>query len=377
MESAQGNLLNINSSKVLIVDDNPDNIKLIGSVLKENGFDISVATDGESALKYPNLGEIDLILLDILMPMTDGFEICKKLKSDPMSREIPVIFLTALTETKYLVKGFQFGGVDYITKPFNSSELIARVTTHIELKKSKDLILKQKNELENLNNLKNKFFSIMSHDIRSPLTSILTFAEYLQSGAEDFSKEELVEYMEQFSDTIQNLYKLIENLIVWSNLQLNRIEMVLKPIPIKLLTDGIMEEAAPIASRKNIKLVNRIESSTRVQADENMLKFILKNLIDNALKFSNSFGEVTVFTGQKNGFLELLVQDQGVGMSESRLEKLFRVDVLSSSSGTSHEKGTGLGLIICKEFIQKMGGEINIVSKENSGTTCSFILNNA
>lgn len=377
MESAQGNLLNINSSKVLIVDDNPDNIKLIGSVLKENGFDISVATDGESALKYPNLGEIDLILLDILMPMTDGFEICKKLKSDPMSREIPVIFLTALTETKYLVKGFQFGGVDYITKPFNSSELIARVTTHIELKKSKDLILKQKNELENLNNLKNKFFSIMSHDIRSPLTSILTFAEYLQSGAEDFSKEELVEYMEQFSDTIQNLYKLIENLIVWSNLQLNRIEMVLKPISIKLLTDGIMEEAAPIASRKNIKLVNRIESSTRVQADENMLKFILKNLIDNALKFSNSFGEVTVFTGQKNGFLELLVQDQGVGMSESRLEKLFRVDVLSSSSGTSHEKGTGLGLIICKEFIQKMGGEINIVSKENSGTTCSFILNNA
>lgn len=377
MESAQGNLLNINSSKVLIVDDNPDNIKLIGSVLKENGFDISVATDGESALKYPNLGEIDLILLDILMPMTDGFEICKKLKSDPMSREIPVIFLTALTETKYLVKGFQFGGVDYITKPFNSSELIARVTTHIELKKSKDLILKQKNELENLNNLKNKFFSIMSHDIRSPLTSILTFAEYLQSGAEDFSKEELVEYMEQFSDTIQNLYKLIENLIVWSNLQLNRIEMVLKPISIKLLTDGIMEEAAPIASRKNIKLVNRIESSTRVQADENMLKFILKNLIDNALKFSNSFGEVTVFTGQKNGFLELLVQDHGVGMSESRLEKLFRVDVLSSSSGTSHEKGTGLGLIICKEFIQKMGGEINIVSKENSGTTCSFILNNA
>lgn len=367
----------VKAPKVLIVDDNAENIKLIGNVLKLNHFEIAVATDGESALNYTHLKNIDLILLDILMPGVDGFEICKRLKANPETSEIPVIFLTASTDAQFLVKGFQTGGVDYITKPFEPSELIARVTTHIELKRSRDLIMIQKNELEELNQLKNKFFSIMSHDLRSPLTNILTFGDYLKFNLNDFTKEELISYIEQFSTSVKNLYKLIENLLEWSKLQMNKVEMDIKPINLYHKVNEVIQFIELNAKEKNVKLMNQLETTCMVFADENMLKSVLQNLMVNALKFSHPGSQVQIFSQKNDTLVEIGVKDLGVGMSENTLKRLFRMDALTSTPGTNREKGTGLGLIITKEFVERMGGNIRIESREKAGTTFFFTLRNA
>src|SRR4030043_1705809 len=157
---------------ILIVDDVPKNLQLLGTLLREIDCDITVAMNGQQALETVPKVSPDLILLDVVMPEMNGFEVCKKLKSLPKTKDIPVIFLTAKTETKDIVKGFELGAVDYITKPFIGSGLIARVNTHLSLRHTQE-------ELRQANATKDKFFSLIAHDLRTPFAILIGFSEYL------------------------------------------------------------------------------------------------------------------------------------------------------------------------------------------------------
>lgn len=370
--------------KILIVDDIPDNIRLLGNILKINGFKTYAALDGERAIQTAQTVDFDLILLDIAMPEMDGYQVCEILKKNSKTAMIPVIFLTARIQTEDLVRGFEVGGVDYITKPFTTPELLKRVHTHIELKRARDLIAsqneklkKQNNELQELNKTKDKFFSIIAHDLKSPFNSLINLTFLLKERndkLEDDRKKVLLGAVYQSSTRI---YNLLENLLLWSRSQTGR--MSYKPELIKI--NKIIEESISLlqetAQNKNIGIRTQIVPNLIVNADKNMVSIVVNNLLSNAIKFTHPNGEVVISIKKEKTDkrkIRLSITDNGVGISQKNIKKIFRIGENFSTEGTQNEKGTGLGLVLCKEFVEKNNGNIWVKSVENEGTTFYFTL---
>lgn len=405
---------NTKKNTILVVDDQPQNIRLIGTLLREH-YNLLIADNGPKAIETA-LGKMpDLILLDIMMPEMSGFEVCKALKNDKRTREIPIIFLTAKTETEDILKAFEIGGVDYVTKPFNALEVMARIKTHLELKNSKDTIKQQyselikKNEqltkaysdlehqaqnlnklylqliqnetflrksneeLQKLNEMKDKFFSIVSHDLRSPFAGILTMTDILNHHIDEFSKDELVDMLRSLNKTAQQTYKFIEDLLEWSRSQMGRIQMNIEKEDLSSIIAGTLLTLNQQAELKNITIENNVPIGTYAFFDNNMMATIVRNLISNAIKFTHKGGKVSLnseqTTIQGKPFVRLSVSDTGVGMNEDKISQLFSLEKVQSTPGTEKEKGTGLGIVICRDFIEKMGGKISVESKLNEGTT--------
>ena len=341
---------------ILIVDDIAKNIQVIGSVLRNEGYKMEFATDGKKALSWTEKKDFDLILLDIMMPEMDGFEVCKQLKKDARRKDIPIIFLTAKTDTENIVKGFELGAVDYITKPFNSAELIARVKTHIKQKYAEQ-------QLRELNATKDKFFSIIAHDLKSPFNSLIGFSKILYKNSSELKNGEREKYTELIYKVSQQTYNLLENLLLWSRSQTGRIKCSPKTINLNDIITENIDLHINIAKSKNIKLNNYISNDITVYVDKEMISTTIRNLISNALKFTKTGGEVNISTISKNRFVEIIIADNGVGIAKEDISKLFKIDVSYSTMGTAKEKGTGLGLILCKDFVNQNGGEISVESE--------------
>lgn len=390
------------SPKVLIVDDIPKNIQVVGNILQDGDYDIYFASNGQMALNQAVNNDFDLILLDIMMPEMDGFEVCEHLKSDERTKEIPIIFLTAKTDTESAVKGFKLGGVDYITKPFNGTELLARIQTHLNLKFSQEKLSRinkelaeknkqieeQKAELEaanqklsqseanlrELNATKDKFFSIVAHDLKNPFNTLIGFSDVLVKNFDMLKKEQVKNINHSLYNASKRGYSLLENLLDWSRAQTGRIEWKPEKISIEDLIDENIDLLGTSAGKKNIELIKNINTKKDAYADPNMVKTVIRNLISNAIKFTDNGGEVTISLKESNGMAEVEVKDTGVGIEDEDMKKLFRIDVNHSTIGTAKEKGTGLGLILCKEFVEKNGGKIWVKSRLGEGSRFGFSL---
>ena len=216
-------------SKILIVDDVPKNIQLAGSILQRQDYNIFFANNGETALNLAQTNAFDLILLDIMMPGMDGFEVCEQLKKDPNTREIPVIFLTAKTDTESTIKGFDIGAVDYVTKPFNEKELLARVRTHLELRAARE-------SLREANVTKDKFFSIIAHDMKNPFNALLGLSKLLLNNFDVFDEDKKKYFIQNIYQSSDQGYKLLENLLDWSRMQTGK--MVCQPALIHDIAEG-------------------------------------------------------------------------------------------------------------------------------------------
>lgn len=227
-------------------------------------------------------------------------------------------------------------------------------------------------ELRELNKSKDKFFSIIAHDLRSPFNGLLGFSKVLFDEYEDLSKDEVKEYISYVHSSAKNIYNLIENLLQWSRIQTGRMEF--QPINLDLQEQvfKIINLYTSVAIEKRINLSNEVPLNTMIRVDQNMLNSILQNLIANALKFTNQFGIINVSYAASYGFHEISVSDNGVGISEENQKKLFRIDSHYSTAGTSNEEGTGLGLILCKELAEQNGGDIILKSEIGKGS--KFIL---
>ncbi len=354
-------------ASILIVDDNPKNIQVISSILHEKGYNISISTSGIQALNAINAKMPDLILLDIEMPEMDGYEVCKQLKSDVKTKEIPVIFLTAKIETENIVYGFEIGAVDYITKPFNVAELLARVATHIELKKSREKLIE-------LNATKDRFFSIIAHDIKNPFAGILTSSELLLYALPRYEKHQIEQSVARIYDSAKQGFNLLVNLLEWSQTQTDGIQFNPTKLNLKMVAQTSLNVVKELAENKNILINNEINSNLSINADENLLNAIFRNLLTNAVKFTPSPGTITIFATELDGLIEVSVSDTGVGMSRKILENLFKIENKTSKPGTAKESGTGLGLILCKEFVEKHGGKIWIDSELNKGSVFKFTI---
>jgi signal transduction histidine kinase len=371
----------MDKTTILIVDDNPTNLGVLLEYLEESGLEISVARSGEGALQQLAHFHPDLILLDIVMPEMDGFEICRQLKANKVTREIPVIFMSALSETVDKVKGFEVGGVDYVTKPFQQEEVLARIQAHLTIRRQQQHIqaqkalLEEKNEqLSELDAMKDKFFSIISYNLRSPFLNLLGLTEFIIKNIEYCSQGEIKEVTEKLRKSIENLYELLKNLLTWSTIQRGSIAHHPKQTHVQEIVARNITLLRPDAEQKLILLRNLITEKTTVYADADMLHTILRNLILNALKFTQNRGKVEISATEEKRFVEIAVADTGIGIPEEDLPNLFRIDTRYQKKGTAGEEGTGLGLILCKELVEKNGGKIWIESKIGSGTICRFTL---
>jgi len=361
---------------ILVVDDNPKNIQVIGTVLRESGYNVGFAFEGKQALDLlKDSNDYDLVLLDIKMPVMNGLEVCKIMQEDERLKEIPVIFLSASHETESIIKGFDTGAVDYVTKPFNAKELLARVHTHVQLKRSKLELKSYSKELEKVNATKDKFFSIIAHDLRNPFEGILLVTRTLIRNIDKYSREDLKSQAELIATTSENGGKLLENLLLWSRSQTGTIKYNPTIISLNGLINKCIKPISPLAEAKNLKLTFSCDKNLELKTDEDMFCHVLSNLLTNAIKFTPEPGSIKVIAKPVNGEVMISVIDTGIGISHSDMGCLFRIDGnITSRPGTKNEKGSGLGLILCREFVDKMGGKIGVESEPDKGSTFTFRL---
>ncbi len=549
---------------ILIVDDTPHNLRLLSEILHDQGYSVRLLREGRLVMTSVLYSPPDLILLDIMMPDMNGYEVCEQLKADERTRQIPVIFLSALTDVAAKVKAFAAGGVDYIAKPFKKEETLLRIYTQVTLQQAKQQLqqqnanlqqeisvrkqtehelqrrnrelslvnhigqlfsssldldqvlvtalqevqrllnvvstsiwllipetgeiecsqiigpgseqlhylrlpaaqgitgwaathgetiispdvwddprhyvtggtreespvrsmvsiplkvkgnvigvlnlvdpqvdrfteedvrfvepiasaaaiaienarlyteVKDKNvQLQELNASKDKFFSIISHDLRSPFNTLLGFAQLLVEKVEHATREQLYSHASRMLSSAERLYALLENLLTWSRLQRGMMEYHPSPLDMSDIAEDNVLLFRPKAEEKGVTLINSISEGTSAYGDFSMVKTVVRNLLSNALKFTRGGDSITLTASHQDAWLFISVADTGIGISKENVEKLFRLDVHHSSPGTAGERGTGLGLLLCQELVQKNGGKIWVESEIGQGTTFRFLL---
>ncbi len=361
----------INKPRILIVDDIPENVQVLYQTLNNSGdYSFTVTTNGEETFQVLKTALPDIILLDIMLPDISGIEICKIIKANPETANIPVIFLSARIDLEDKIAGFKAGAVDYITKPFEQEEVVARVSTHIKLKKADQ-------NLRELNALKDKLFSIIGHDLRGPIGNFTSLLQLLLNNINKMSQTDMVELLYSMQQTANSTFSLLNNLLLWSRSQRGEIIFNPEEISIFLIVEDNMELLLGSAKSKKIQLVNKVKEECKAYGDDMMITTVLRNLISNAIKFTNESGTVTVFTKKTDGYITICVEDNGVGMAEEYQNKLFRKDQYFTTYGTNNEKGSGLGLSLCKEFVDLNRGKIWIESTLGTGSKLFFTLPNA
>ena len=354
-------------ANILIVDDIADNLKVLGDVLRSEGYKVRPVPSGKLALQVAEKEKPDLILLDIMMPEMNGFEVCQRLKADANLADVPVIFISALNDTEDIVKAFSSGGADYITKPFMAEEVKARVATHLK-------IYLQNKELQKLNANKDRFITILAHDLRSPFVGILNFSELLASNVRKYDIDKIESYLKLIHKSSQHFYLLLEELLLWARAQTGNVPFNPQKIQLKILSEEIIDVLSLSAENKNITISENLSRSVEVFADREMVKTVIRNLVSNAIKFTPEDGSITIAAQRTQSMVTISVSDTGVGISEKNIKKLFDVTEIYSTRGTNDETGTGFGLLLCKEFIEKQGGKIWVESQEGIGTTFFFTL---
>jgi two-component system, sensor histidine kinase and response regulator len=374
--------------RILFVDDTQLNHTIVKKILESNGYEVHCRTNGLEAMEILYENSFDLILLDIEMPKMNGYELCETIKGNSAFYDIPVIFVTSRNDTDSLVRGFGAGAQDFVSTPINAQELLARVATHLKLRSSmeklkreiKEHILAQETlqireqQLREANATKDKFFSIIAHDLNNPIATLLMTSEYLMTSYEALSEKSRSEFISNIADAAGRISSLLQNLLNWSRSQTGRIEINPYHLPAYDLGNETSAFLAHSLKDKEIELVNKISPDIKIHADYNMVLTVFRNLTSNSIKFTPRKGRIEYSAEESNGQVIIAVKDNGVGIPDDKKEKIFRIGEKVSTTGTENEKGTGLGLLLCKEFVEKNKGSIWLESQQGKGTTFYFAL---
>jgi two-component system sensor histidine kinase/response regulator len=370
-----GSEANINKSdyKILIVDDVVSNVLLLKILLSNEKFQVCTANSGEACLEQTKVENPDLILLDVMMPGIDGFQTATKLKSAPETQNIPIIFLTALNNPSDLVHGFQVGGSDFLTKPFNKEELIVRVMHQIELVAAKRTIEKQNAELRATIANRDKMYSVIAHDLRSPMASIrMVLNLVVNAVTPEAVGPELWELLDKANKESEEVHDLLDNLLKWTKSQTGRLSVVTQDLDLNDIIPGVVDIFEMIAMTKRIQLKYIGMGSVVVRADNDMLKTVVRNFMSNAIKFSPEGSSVEIMVTTEGDFAKVSVHDHGVGIAPERIGSIFHKG--ETTYGTEGEEGSGLGLQLCADFARKNGGDVMVESELGKGSTFSLTL---
>lgn len=369
--------MNSNKATILIVDDVPTNLNVLMKFLQSTGFKVLVATDGMSALEQAEYTIPDVILLDVMMPGMDGFETCQRLKANPATQDIPVLFMTALSDTVDKVRGFDLGAADYITKPLHQEEVVARVQAHLALHRQRQEIerLREQDRVryETLSQYKDYLLNTASHDLKNPLSSIIMsvalLRRYLVIG--DERANEKIDDIEHAAIYMRDL---ICNLLDLARLEMG-VALVKDKVSLSQLLTTSMKYMESLATEKRIALqLQQPDHDVGVPCDAFQINQVLQNLMSNALKYTAEGGSVEVSTHTDDRYVYVHVADTGFGIPEPDMPHLFEKFYRVNTSEHRAPVGTGLGLSIVQEIVQQHGGEITVQSRLGSGTTFTFSL---
>ena len=366
--------INRSDYKILIVDDVTSNVLLLKILLTNEKFQICTASNGHQCVEVARSEHPDLILLDVMMPELNGFDTAVILKKDPLTADIPIIFLTALNSPSDLVHGFQVGAHDFLTKPFNKEELIMRVMHHISLVAAKRYIIEQNEKLKRIISNRDKMYSVIAHDLRSPMASIrMVLNLCVNVVTPDMVGEEIFGLLDKANRESEETHDLLDNLLKWTKSQTGRLEVAYQNLELDDIVPGVVDIFTMIAEMKKIKLQYiPSEEHLKVRADNDMMKTVVRNFISNAIKFTPEGKGIEVYYKKSGEFAKISVRDHGVGIAPERIDTLFHKG--ETTYGTGGEEGSGLGLQLCADFARKNGGDVMVESTLGEGSTFSFLV---
>jgi signal transduction histidine kinase len=356
---------------VLVVDDTPSNIQTVNSILKEL-YRVRIASNGPRALELVKvLPAPDLVLLDVMMPGMDGYEVCTRLKADPRTSDIPVIFLTSQKEIEDEIRGFEVGAVDYIHKPFSPPIMKARIQTHLVLREAHKTVTQARDQARAANQARASFLANMSHELRTPLNAILGFSNLLRESHR--IPEEERKDLEVISRNGEHLLTLINNVLDMAKIDAGHIVIKNAPVNLSNLAMGVLDLVRLQAEKKGLELsLQRASGFTPyIETDGEKLRQLLINLVGNAVKYTEH-GSIILRVGSqpapdpRNLRLAIEVRDTGIGIASNDQAHIF--DPLAQADKLSTHKGTGLGLAITKSYIELMGGSIQLESASGKGS---------
>ncbi len=350
-------------TRILVVDDEPSNIFLLEGLLSAEGFAVSTAFNGREALVKVKTEAPDVVLLDIMMPEITGIDVLEKLKSDPEVSDIPVIMVTAKSEAEDVAEALGKGAVEYIKKPINEIEMLARLRTILKLKQQEDI-------LKNLLKSKEEFIRMVSHDIRAPFSSIAGFADILLNDIELSGKlnNEQKEFLTIIIDTSNFIVDYFNKLLSWSNLGASGLVLQKEPKALsKLIQTATVIFQSKIADKK-INLRVDLESDFEIVADVTYFNQVIINLLSNAVKFTPDGGNITISAREIKEGIQIILADTGIGIKDVTPEELFGKSFHKSTRGTKGEKGSGVGLRICKMILDAHGFDFSFRSESNKST---------
>ena len=366
--------INRSDYKILIVDDVVSNVLLLKILLTNEKFQVCTANCGNACIEQAKKEKPDLLLLDVMMPDISGFDTAVILKKDPETMDIPIIFLTALNTPSDLVHGFQVGANDFLTKPFNKEELVMRVVQQISLVAAKRIIIQQNEELKRTISNRDKMYSVIAHDLRSPMASIRMVLNLAVSVVSpEMVGQEIYDLLDKANRESEETHDLLDNLLKWTKSQTGRLNVVYQDMDLNEVVPGVVDIFVTIAELKKVKLQFLPNNEKfEVHADNDMIKTVIRNLISNAIKFSNEGAGIEVFISRHENFAKISVRDHGVGIAPDRLEGLFHKG--ETTYGTGGEEGSGLGLQLCADFARKNGGDMMVESVLGEGSTFSCLI---
>ncbi len=363
---------------ILLVDDQIENLQILGNILNQSNYKRALATNGIDALNIADKKNPDLILLDIMMPNMNGFEVCEKLKDNPNTRHIPVIFLTAKTQVEDIKRGFEYGGVDYITKPFKSEELLARIETHIQLKQSKDTIIKQNQDLIRLNREKNTFLSIAIHDLKNPLQVITGFASLIKSRYRNLAPEDFEEFATDILESGENMMKIIEDLVELNKSEEGKLSNYKEEFDLNSLINNTIKKYSTELQNKSIDLtINNPDKHIYIYFDKEKISHILENIF--SLVFKHTDTQTTIFFSSEeidnpsSRILRMKCTNAPAWFSEDIDLTSYSDKILDLSTLDGHyDDSSILSFSIIKNYVDQLNGKILYEKETDKGI--SFIV---
>jgi two-component system, sensor histidine kinase and response regulator len=359
--------------RILLVDDNPTNIDVLYNFLADVGYEVLIAEDGVSALERVGFIKPDLILLDVMMPHIDGFEVCRRLQADPETTEIPVIFITALGSVEDEITGFKCGGVDYVTKPFQNDEILARIRNHLELRKMRMSLEQQNLQLRDQNEALDAYARTVAHDLKNPLNLIINFAKFIQD--EDILTGVPKEDLGRIIDSSEQMNHIIQDLLLLAQLRIDEVEMV------RVNMETVIQFSL---DRLHLDLKNRQvdlempKSWPDVIGVSSWVQAVWVNYISNAIKYGGENPKVKIsweLMPDNSDLIRFSVEDNGEGIP---LEVQARIFDEFTRVGGEKAEGHGIGLSIVRRIVHRLGGEVEMMNLDpGPGSRFSFILKKA
>jgi two-component system, sensor histidine kinase and response regulator len=372
------NLLGTNTADILIVDDTTANLNVLSTMLSQRGYRVRAAINGDMALKSARKTPPDLILLDIQMPGMSGYEVCTQLKSDDRTSHIPIIFISALDAVSDKVKAFQVGGVDYISKPFQLEEVLARVQNQLTLYRQRQEIemLREKDRLyfEELSRTKDHFVSMASHDLKNPLSVVMGYVSLLEDCPSVRDDPVASRYLERIMHGAENMLRLITDLLDLARIETG-LSLALAPMPLVPFLADCAANLELKAQEKQITLTyTPPEADFDVFIDESKIRQVITNLLSNALKYTSEGGRVELNAVKEQDHVHICIADTGLGIPDEDLPHIFDKFYRVRLEDHMAVEGTGLGLSIAKAIVEQHQGKIWAESKLGVGTTMHVAL---